>query len=95
MFGATASGPGNLNAFFKENSYNALDLVGTVVGASPNTACATLANDRAFYNDETTNADGDDNDLVREAVNLLDPYVNFADYDNDNPRSPPRRARSA
>jgi len=83
MFGATASGPGNLNAFFKENSYNTLDLVGTVRGDSPNTACATLANDRAFYNDETTNADGDD-DLVREAVSLVDPYIDFANYDNDN-----------
>lgn len=81
MFGATATGPGNLNAFFKENSYNKLDMVGTVVGNGA--ACATLANDRTFYNDETTNADGDD-DLVREAVSLVDANVNFADYDNDN-----------
>ena len=83
MFGGTATGPGNLNDFFKENSYNALDVVGTVVGNNGGTGCATLANNRTFYNDETTNADGDD-DLVREAVNLVDSYVNFADYDNDN-----------
>jgi hypothetical protein len=41
MFGGTASGPGNLNAFFKENSYNALDMVGTVQGNLPASHAAT------------------------------------------------------
>jgi len=84
MFGGGASGPGDLDAFFNEISYGDLQFAGTVVGDNGGTAdCVNLANNRNFYNNNSTNADGDD-DLVREAIADIDANVNFADYDNDN-----------
>ncbi len=84
MFGGGASGPGDLDDYFDEISYGDLQLDGTVVGDGGGTAdCVHLANSRAFYNDDGTNADGDD-DLVREAIANVDPGVDFSQYDNDN-----------
>jgi M6 family metalloprotease-like protein len=81
VFGGGATGPGDLDDFFNEISYGKLKLVGNVVGNQAGTDCIGLAHDRAYYN--TGAADRDD-ELVREAVNAANSYVNFADYDNDN-----------
>ena len=84
MFGGGASGPGDLDDYYDEISYGELALVGTVVGDNGGTAdCVNLPNNRAFYNDDASNADGDD-DVVRAAIADIDANVNFADYDNDN-----------
>jgi M6 family metalloprotease-like protein len=84
MFGGTASGAGNLTDYYDEISYGDVQFVGQVVGDNGgDTACLQLSQNRTDYNNNGTNADGDD-DLVREAVGLLDPDVNFNDYDNDN-----------
>ena len=84
MFGGGASGPGDLDAYYNEVSRGKLQLVGTVVGdAGGTTACVHLGNNRNFYNNDGTNADGDD-DLVREAIANVDPGVDFKQYDNDN-----------
>ena len=83
MFGGGASGPGDLDDYYDEISYGDLALVGTVVGDDGGTtACVPLANNRAFYNNNVANPDGDD-DLVREALADIDANVNFADYDNN------------
>ena len=83
MFGGGASGPGDLDDFYDEISYGDLELVGTVVGDDGGTTdCVNLANNRAFYNNNVANPDGDD-DLVREALADIDASVNFADYDNN------------
>jgi M6 family metalloprotease-like protein len=83
MFGGGASGPGDLDSYYNEVSYGTLKLVGNVVGDGGGTAgCVHLANNRNFYNNNGTNADGDD-DLVREAIANVDPGINFDDYDND------------
>jgi M6 family metalloprotease-like protein len=83
MFGGGASGPGDLDDFYDEISYGDLELVGTVVGDNGGTAdCVNLANNRAFYNNNVANPNGDD-DLVAEALADIDANVNFADYDND------------
>jgi M6 family metalloprotease-like protein len=83
MFGGGASGPGDLDDYYDEISYGDLELVGTVVGDDGGaTACVPLANNRAFYNNDVANPDGDD-DLVREALADIDANVNFADYDNN------------
>ena len=82
MFGG-ATGPGDLDAYYSEVSGNALQLVGTVLGDNGGTAdCVNLASNRAFYNNNVANPDGDD-DLVREALADIDAAVNFADYDNN------------
>ncbi len=86
MFGGGASGPGgrDLDDYFNEISYGDLQFVGTVVGDNGGTAaCVPLAQNRAFYNNNVTNPDGDD-DLVREALADIDPNIDFGDYDNDN-----------
>jgi M6 family metalloprotease-like protein len=84
MFGGGASGPGDLDDYYDEISYGELELVGQVVGDNGGTAdCVNLPNNRAFYNDDGSNADGDD-DLVRAAIADIDAGVNFADYDNNN-----------
>ena len=83
MFGGGATGPGDLDAYYSEVSGNALQLVGTVLGDNGGTAdCVNLASNRAFYNNNVANPDGDD-DLVREALADIDAAVNFADYDNN------------
>ena len=83
MFGGGASGPGDLDDYYDEISYGDLQLVGTVVGDGGGTAdCVNLANNRTFYNDNGTNADGDD-DLVREALADIDAAIDFSDYDNN------------
>jgi M6 family metalloprotease-like protein len=83
MFGGGASGPGDLDDYFDEVSYGDLDFVGDVVGDDGGTTdCVPLANNRTFYNNDTTNPDGDD-DLVREALADIDANVDFSDYDNN------------
>ena len=69
---------GSVSKFFKESSYNQLNLSVTVAG--PYTALNTVA----YYGGNDSS--GDDlrpRELVTEAVNLADPYVNYADFDND------------
>ena len=63
LFGATATGPGNLADYYNEVSFGALNLNGTVVG------CFTVANDKNDYDDGPLGAAN----LVREAVALADP----------------------
>jgi M6 family metalloprotease-like protein len=74
LFGGGASGPGDMGDYYDEISYNAINLVGTVVG------CFTVAHDKNDYDDGPRSAA----DLVTEAINLADATVNFANFDNDN-----------
>jgi len=73
LFGGGASGPGDLDDYYDEISYGALDLDGTVVG------CFHLANTHTHYDQ----GPGSAVTAVAEAVALADPSVNFADFDND------------
>lgn len=72
------NGTGSVKDFYKENSYNQLDLNVTVVG--PYTADYNMA----YYGAN----DANDNDinpqaLIVEALQKADPSVNYADFDND------------
>ena len=76
---STGGATGSVKDYYLENSYGQFNL--TVDVAGPYTASNTMA----YYGGN----DGSGNDLrprelVREAVLLADPYVNYADYDNDN-----------
>jgi M6 family metalloprotease-like protein len=73
LFGAAASGPGNLTDYFAEVSGGAFGLVGNVVGPF------TVANDKNDYDDGPLTAQN----LVSEAVALADPSVDFSIYDNN------------
>jgi len=70
---------GSVKDYYLESSYNQFNL--TVDVAGPYTASQNMA----YYG--ANNASGNDVNpraLIREAVNLADPHVNFAEYDNDN-----------
>jgi len=77
--GYTADGAtGSVKDYYKENSYNQLDLTVTVAGPY------TAANNMVYYGGN----DGDGNDLrpdalVSEAVTKANVNVNYADFDND------------
>ena len=75
----TGGATGSVKDYHLENSYGQLNLTVDVVG--PYTASQNMA----YYggNDASGN-DRRPRELVREAVILADPHVNFADYDNDN-----------
>ena len=49
MFGATATGPGNLADYYDEISYGALQIDGQVVGDAAGTDCIPLGNSHDFY----------------------------------------------
>jgi len=71
---------GSVKDFYLENSYNQFNVTTTVAG--PYTASNTMA-----YYGANTGGSGTDirpRELVTEAVNLANPDVNYADFDNDN-----------
>jgi hypothetical protein len=73
LFGGTPTGPGNMNDYYDEISFGAIDLQGTVVGPF------TVANDKNDYDDGPLSAGA----LVAEAIALADPSVDFTPFDND------------
>ncbi len=76
----TGGATGSVKDYYLENSYNQFNLTVTVAGPF------TAANNQAYYG-ANTGGQGTDirpRELVAEAVNLANPTVNFANFDNDN-----------
>jgi len=75
----TDGATGSVNDYYKESSYNQLDLSVTVAGPY------TASHNMAYYgaNDGTTK-DKNARALITEAVTQANPFVNFANFDNDN-----------
>lgn len=72
------NGIGSLKDFYKENSYNQLNLDVTVVG--PYTSDFSMA----YYGaNDANNNDVNPQALITEAVQKANPDVNYADFDND------------
>ena len=70
---------GSVFDYYKENSYNQLNLAVTVAGPF------TAGHNMAYYGaNDTSGIDVNPEALVTEAVTLADPSVNYADFDNDN-----------
>ena len=70
---------GSVKHYYLENSYNQFNL--TVDVAGPYTASRNMA----YYGaNDASGYDIRPRELVLEAINLADPHVNFAEYDNDN-----------
>jgi M6 family metalloprotease-like protein len=75
----TGGATGSVKDFYLENSYNQFNL--TVDVAGPYTA----SNNLAYYGgDNESGNDSRPRDLVTEAVNLANPDIDFANYDNDS-----------
>jgi M6 family metalloprotease-like protein len=75
---SAGSANGSVRDYYKQNSYDQLDLTVTVAGPY------TAANNLSYYG--TNDASGYDKNpraLVTEAVNLADADVNYANFDND------------
>lgn len=79
MFGATATGPGNLEDYFDEISDGDLQVDGRVVGNQAGTDCIALPESHGFYD---TGA-GSAWELVEDAVEAADDWVDYDDFDND------------
>jgi len=74
----TGGATGSVKDFYNENSYNQFNLTVTVAGPF------TAAYNMAYYGaNDASGYDVNPRALVTEAVNLADPTVNFADFDND------------
>jgi M6 family metalloprotease-like protein len=70
---------GSVKDYFREVSYNKLDLSVTVAGPY------TAANNMSYYGKQSGSTDDvNPGALITEAVNYADPDVNFAEFDNDN-----------
>ena len=70
---------GSVKDYYLENSYNQFNL--TVDVAGPYTASQNMA----YYGaNDASGYDIRPGELVLEAINLADPDVNYAEYDNDN-----------
>ena len=75
----TGGATGSVKDYYLENSYNKFNL--TVDVAGPYTASQNMA----YYGAPSGSShDVNPRALVSEAINLADPHVNFAEYDNDN-----------
>lgn len=77
LFGGAATGPGDLDDYFREVSYGKLNMVGTVEGGVA--GCYTLPDTQSTYDNTPNN----DEKLVKDAVDLANADVDFSDYDND------------
>ncbi|UTW11519.1 M6 family metalloprotease domain-containing protein [Marinobacterium rhizophilum] len=77
LFGGGATGPGDLDDYFREISYGKLNMVGTVAGGG---ACYTLPNTKDYYDEEDMDRD---EELIKDAVDLADIDVDFSQFDND------------
>lgn len=69
---------GSVKDYFLENSYGAFNLTTDVVGPF------TLSQNMAYYGANVGGFDVRPREMVTEAVNLANPIVNFANYDNDS-----------
>ena len=74
---ANDNATGSVYDFYKENSFNQLDLSVTVAGPF------TAAHNMAYYGANDDGNDVNPRELVREAILQADPFVNYADFDND------------
>jgi M6 family metalloprotease-like protein len=85
LFGANPTG--SMTAYYNEVSYGQFSLSGTVYG--PYTAAQTQAyyvnGDYGFGSDFPTNASG----FIYSILDVGDPSINFAQYDNDGPDGVP------
>jgi immune inhibitor A len=79
-------GKNSMRDYFKEVSYNQLNVVGEVSGHGPSSGWYRAPQAKSFY---TNNDFGfgayprNAQKLVEELIDLAAPHVNFADYDND------------
>lgn len=69
---------GSVKDFFLENSYGAFNITTTVVG--PYTLSKNMVN---YGGNDASGNDLRPRDMVTEAVNLANPAVNYANFDND------------
>ncbi len=84
LFSNGAYASGSMRDFYREISYNKLDVIGVVSGAGGGWYRAP--NPKTYYthgNYGFGNYPNNAQKLVEDAIDLANPFVNFADYDND------------
>lgn len=84
LFSSGTYPTGSMRDFYQEISYNKLDVIGVVSGAG--SGWYRAPNPKTYYTDGNYgfgNYPNNAQKLVEDVIDLADPYVNFADYDND------------
>jgi len=77
---------GSMRDYYREVSYSKLDVTGTVNGSGPTSGWFRAPQTRAHYADGNYGFNAypkNAQKLCEDAVDLANPFVNFADYDND------------
>jgi M6 family metalloprotease-like protein len=75
----TDGATGSVHDYYKENSFNQLDVSVSVVGPY------TASHNMSYYGaNDGINNDVNPKALISEAITLADPDINYADFDNDN-----------
>ncbi|SMO58474.1 M6 family metalloprotease domain-containing protein [Fodinibius sediminis] len=88
LFSVGSHPTGSMRDFYREASYGALDVVGTVSGDGEVTAGWYRApNPKSYYTNGNYGFDAYPNNaqrLVEDIIDRADPHVDFAQFDNDN-----------
>lgn len=87
LFSSGTYGTGSMRDFFREASYNKLDVTGVVSGTGgPTSGWYRVPQPKSYYTDGNYGFNAYPKNaqrLVEDAITLANPFVNFADYDND------------
>ncbi len=78
-------GNNSLRDYYREVSYNQLNVTGEVSGRGPTTGWYRVPQSKSYYTNNNYGFGaypGNAQKLVEDVINLAAPYVNFADYDN-------------
>jgi immune inhibitor A len=87
LFSLGTHSTGSMRDFYREASYGKLDVVGVVSGVGgPTAGWYRAPQPKSYYTDGNFGFNPypkNAQKLVEDVVDLADPHVNFADYDND------------
>ncbi len=87
LFSIGTFATGSMRDFYKEASYNQLDVTGSIAGqGGPTSGWFRAPQPKSFYTDGNYGFNAypkNAQKLVEDVIDLASPFVNFAEYDND------------
>ncbi len=86
LFSVGTFATGSMRDFYKEASYNKLDVTGQVLGTGPTAGWYRASEPKTYYTAGNYGFGTYPNNaqrLVEEVIDMAAPHVNYADYDND------------
>lgn len=87
LFSLGSYATGSMRDFYKEASYNQLDVTGSIAGqGGPTSGFFRAPKPKSYYTDGNYGFNAypkNAQKLVEDVIGLANPFVNFSDYDND------------